>query len=323
MNKKQKGLTRVGPQPCPLCKEVFDKHIHKQLHLHLEHKDELVFCAICTKPHCSDQELSHHQRKFHPGAASSFYHPCKLCKREFSHARYLSEHIEKDHEEGEGIFKCKYCQCEFSLKRSLSYHYDVDHEEEEIDVPKAFVCSVPICQKRFSTPANLDQHSRCHNRKPKTNKANPKPKTACEVCGKMLALTQIKDHHKAYHEEKKFLCQDCPKAFMDSRGLKAHRLKTHVKRQLICPIPECKKVFHCPTVLRKHLTGRHASTKQQCPRCDKQFQYSKDLQDHIKGYHEGVKSLCSVCGKGFVRPSEKNRHERKVHQINNYVYKIA
>jgi DNA-directed RNA polymerase subunit RPC12/RpoP len=263
-DENQEGKVKKGPRPCPFCKKKFGKHIHKQLHVFQEHKDRILYCSICSKPHTAEDCLMPHMKKFHPGVK---------------------------------LLRCKHCEKEFAHKLTLSYHIDKDHEDKDID-GRVFTCSIDTCQKRFQTQMNLDQHARVHESQKQREQTLLKgvkktEKGPCSVCGKIFVLRNIKDHYERYHtDQAKFKCSDCDKTFTTRLNLTNHSLAVHLKRELKCPIESCQKIFYSRAVLSQHLKGVHAETKHKCPQCEKEFSHRGNLREHIKGVHKGIKSFC-------------------------------
>ena len=139
-------------------------------------------------------------------------------------------------------------------------------------------------------------------------------RSPCEICGKLVGVTKMKQHIKDSHElEEKYKCNDCGRLFDRKDRLRNHRLIKHIKRELKCVY--CQKVYYSRKVLTAHVKGVHEKVRHQCPLCDRSYSQRPDLLVHIKGVHEGKRSLCSICGKEFIRASEKNRHERQVHNL--------
>ena len=293
----QKGV------PCRFCDVMLTPNSpEKEVHLINEHKDKLLFCSICSK-HTETEKMMHH------------------------HIRVKHNRVSPQ------LVSCIYCKYEFVTKDSLLYHYDEMHEDQETHAEKQFVCQIEHCQKRFRSQALLKRHDLWHERKNKrlaSTIANAKAKwlvanenyittdsSPCPSCGKIIVDTKMKEHMKC-HEKPTFACEECGKVFYSSSTLKNHRLQKHIKIELICPIESCGKIFHRRDVLKNHIAGVHGDKPiLQCDQCEKTFAYKGDLTTHVRGVHQGKMSHCCVCGKEFVRPSEKNRHEKQVHNLDN------
>ena len=286
-------VVKKGASKCFFCKKSFSKLLYKHLHLFEAHKDQLWHCSICTQPFTAEKGLLKHTRKIHQ--IEPVIHDCKYCKKTFTN--------EKEH----------------------SYHMDKVHPEEDLDVVKDFVCSIATCQKRFRSSMNLDLHFKTHKsndqrlrimkqakQKANTSLTPKEEKIPCETCGTLISKRNMKIHCLIHADTKQYACNLCDKTFHMKQYLVQHKLDVHIRRELVCPVETCRKVFYNNKVLYHHM-DMHSGVKQKCPHCDKEFVYRSDLRTHIRGVHEGHKSYCSFCQKEFSRGSEKNRHERKYH----------
>ena len=288
--------------PCRFCDVMFCKNSpEKQEHVINEHKDKLLYCSICSKHVETEPMMHHHIRNKHGGVSPQ-------------------------------LIPCAYCREKFLTRDSLLYHYDERHEDQEMHVEKPFVCQIGHCQRRFRCLSFLERHGDHHehiSKKRARAKIKPKAvtdkdvhddnveKSPCPTCGKLIATCKMKAHMR-FHDNTTFACDECDKIFHHWERLKEHKLQKHIKIELICPIESCGKIFHRRRVLKSHIDGVHGNKPAlPCDRCDKTFAYKSDLVIHIRGVHEGKMSCCFVCGKQFVRPSEKNRHEKQVHNLNN------
>ena len=208
--------------------------------------------------------------------------------------------------------------------------------------PSVLPPSPPHRCPRFVSQANVETHANVHkawvtrkqNRLKGIVKTPKKPKSTsnnipgenqedsnseiekgpCEVCGKLVNVDKMKQHINDCHlREEKFNCNDCDRIFDRKDRLRNHRLIKHIKRELKCIF--CHKIYYSRKVLTAHVKGVHEKVRHQCPMCERSYSQRPDLLVHIKGVHEGKRSLCAICGKEFIRASEKNRHERQVHNF--------
>ena len=280
---------------CKFCDGVFTGLKERTKHMVERHKDQVFFCTLCPTMLETDQ--------------------------------LMVKHVKVKHRDAHLLISCSHCQREFYSQKSFLYHMDEKHEDKDVDVEKNFVCDIVHCQRRFRMREFLDAHARHHDvhsrrqstviaKKMALEQGGDQEKSPCPKCGKLVFTSEMQTHLNSHVKSVAKKCEDCGIVCASASKLRIHRLTQHVKIELYCPIESCGKVFHRRDVLKAHIDGVHGErTSHKCDQCDKSFQYRNDLQIHVRGVHEGKMSYCSVCNKAYVRPSEKNRHERQVHNI--------
>ncbi|KAJ8675110.1 hypothetical protein QAD02_010896 [Eretmocerus hayati] len=157
-----------GPQyPCELCNKKY--RIESDLTNHMRHvhgNSKPVMCDLCGKQ-CRDRLLLNlHQRYYH-------FKPqfkCHLCRTSLMTQANLDEHIQKQHENKQGVV-CEECGRTFSKMSRLTTHMRVHTGA------KPFECN--ICSKTFMWSSGLRQHLLIHS--------GEKP-YRCDMCG--AAFTQ-------------------------------------------------------------------------------------------------------------------------------------
>ena len=102
---------------------------------------------------------------------------CKICHRVLSCKSALQMHY-RTHT-GERPFKCKLCKRTFTTKGNLKTHMSVHRTKP----PMRNFPQCPVCHKRYSNPAILQQHVRTHT--------GEKPDLTLE----QIAAAEIKDFH--------------------------------------------------------------------------------------------------------------------------------
>ncbi|CAH0697662.1 unnamed protein product [Spodoptera exigua] len=145
----------------------------------------------------------------------------------------------------------------------------------------------------------------------------------CSLCEKTFRDPyQILKHGKTHNYEegassepvnKRFLCDQCPEAFVHMRFLLSHRTRAHPEaagRALALRCSECGRAFSHINSLRRHLRSHTGERNFLCNVCGKALSSRDHLKFHIR-IHTGYKpNVCKTCGKGFVKKCNLTLHER-------------
>jgi C2H2-type zinc-finger domain/C2H2-type zinc finger/Zinc finger, C2H2 type len=102
---------------------------------------------------------------------------------------------------------------------------------------------------------------------------------------------------------KKFQCQQCPKSFETSSGLRQHE-KSH-KPKVSCEI--CNKVLR-PHYLKAHLKIHESIKKFYCDHCGAGCVTKYELTQHMWSHRSEKQFNCSDCNRGFNRSHGYKTH---------------
>ncbi|XP_023029463.1 uncharacterized protein [Leptinotarsa decemlineata] len=169
--------------------------------------------------------------------------------------------------------------------------------EDEFEKEIKFICE--ICQSIFQTRKSLKAHKRVHF---------PKEETfTCEICGYLCKTRSAFIHHRLKHDEKKFQCQLCDKAYRTKAVLKVH-MDTHAnKRQHLCNV--CGKGFNYPIALRYHMRLHTGEKNYNCEFCNKSFRMKNSLNRHRRTHTGDRPYRCKFCSRKFFSRGEVTCHE--------------
>ncbi|CAG7725090.1 unnamed protein product, partial [Allacma fusca] len=155
---------------------------------------------------------------------------------------------------------------------------------------KTNICT--YCGKGFSLAAQLQSHLKVHT----GIISNP---TICEVCGKELPKSKLKDH-MVIHGEPPFSCTDCNKKFYNAKSLKAH-IATHGGAKPH-PCKLCSKAFAFQTGLKYHIW-----------RCHSEQTASLDNKRIVRRKPGSGPYPCDICGRGFFEKRKIQGHKIRYH----------
>lgn len=216
--------------------------------------------------------------------------------------------------------------------------------KEEIQGPKvshdddsSFFCGK--CSTWFASREDLSVHALFHS-KPRKPPAQD-VRVACEVCGKLMRKSALKEHILVLHEigdgvtcpkcqkvfptEKRLIghitkthskmvqCSVCDRVLKNKVGLKTH-MRTHSETRERVRCGTCQKEMYCSQLLL-HMRRVH-STKPKpyaCQYCSATFSVKNTLLDHETMHTNTIKYTCHVCGKGIRNKTNWYTHLKRQH----------
>ncbi|XP_063435954.1 zinc finger protein 62-like [Mytilus trossulus] len=149
-----------------------------------------------------------------------------------------------------------------------------------------------VCNKTFSTKANLKRHIRRHNGS----------MLECSECSKQFDTKyHLENHRKLSHTAFNYKCSKCPKTFKSKVGLKNHE-NQHIKRfKYLCP--QCGKGFNYTADIKGHKSMHEGTKPHSCDKCGAKFTNIRNKRRHVFSCGVKVKgSNCDICNKSFKCP---------------------
>ena len=147
----------------------------------------------------------------------------------------------------------------------------------------------------------------------------------CEICKFKSTSFRSLDRHMVVHtEEKKFSCDECGKQFKYKDSVGQHMISHQriLKKNLICKIGNCRKIFKSKQKFKYHRTKEHVFSKEIlkyiCKICDYDGRNSHSLAKHMVKHTKEKPYLCHECEKTFAWKEGLILH-MKIHQ-NLYDY---
>ncbi|KAL4227353.1 hypothetical protein ACF0H5_012797 [Mactra antiquata] len=117
------------------------------------------------------------------------------------------------------------------------------------------------------------------------------------------------DQYSGHGENKRWLCNICPKSYTTKHNLVAHILDHSDIKPHLCLV--CGKYFKQLSHLNTHMLTHDNLKPYVCTLCGKGFTQISHLKRH-ETVHMGSKPyICDVCNRGFTFPSELRLHKDK------------
>jgi hypothetical protein len=226
----------------------------------------LHFCDSCSYSHAVKSNLTVHMMT-HMSRESRPNYYCAYCPQIFTRLSMKTNHERKMHTNPGQEFSCD-CGKKFKSYHGLYYHRKNEHSSTE------FPCE--NCTEVFPSKIKLKLHFF----------KNHKPKTACEVCGKLTP--SISKHMKLEHSGRiKCTFEGCGKDFASRSSLSSHIGYAH-RQQDGLKCETCDAEFNSEYRLKIHILRQHRTEKKPCrvQGCTHSTSRTAYLVMHIKNHRD-------------------------------------
>ncbi|CAG0912791.1 unnamed protein product [Notodromas monacha] len=179
-----------------------------------------------------------------------------------------------------------------------------------------YMCS--ICKRTFQARHKICKHLLLHTRS---------FVLSCDICDEDFAdMTSLMNHLKRHElraekprDEVYFLCDKCPRKFLKTTGLFAHKEVTHQKDSKLPACRWCDRPFPNRDELVAHLKA-HKEPKEPlffCIICNREFVKRIDKYNHEFLCMRGLPgTLCDICDRRFPALRDLREHEERDHGVN-------
>ncbi|KAA3681598.1 KRAB domain-containing zinc finger protein [Paragonimus westermani] len=234
------------------------EQLHRQQHSEPSHLSETEVarpfcCFVCKKSFSLPNTLSVHMLRH---STQPLPYPCPLCPRRFASLAHQKYHI-RTHPSRDSRLRARAIRLHYRKTRGFPVGpLKWDH-----------------IQKRF---VNTRRSSRIKN-----------TPHSCPECARSFGhLVHLRHHIRQRHrpDEAPFVCQQCPKRFVDERRLKRHKELTHVAgtitRKSRCSI--CFRLFAFSSSLKRHMAVHSDEKRYKCPFCSQVFKFHASSVKHMR-----------------------------------------
>ena len=169
---------------------------------------------------------------------------CDQCGKVVTNKYCLKIHIESVHNPDKQVYSCDQCSYTTTYKRNIVLHIRNIHEAGEFIA--CHICGVKI----KGGASNLSRHIfRLHTE-------SQTEKVKCEECGKEVKASQLSNHKKKVHGERRFACHMCSYRAQTGYNLKLHISKSHLGVKEL-PKTQCQYCDVITTNLPHHMKLFH------------------------------------------------------------------
>lgn len=186
---------------------------------------------------------------------------------------------------------------------SMIETFDIENSSKDetniIEFENEIICN--ICDEKFLTLSELEQHSASHSDQSKEFK--------CEECGKEFGLRSVYVVHLRMHTGlRPHVCNICEKSFTHNGNLKVHMRSHTGERPFKCNL--CNKSFTQVGNLQMHQKMHSGERNYGCNQCDKSFKTFSNLNEHLQTHSDKRPFVCSICNYGAYKMSSYKNHMR-------------
>ena len=231
-------------------------------------------------------------RIFHPPDPDKL-EACGECPHIARCLRTLQEHMFNEHNHGSLCLECGAHSQTFKL-------YEKHMETHLLPCDQCDYKAIGLKRMRL--------HKKAH--KPASTK--PKVMVQCDMCGKEVMESSLKEHMQNYHSNTLYTCDWCGFTTHSKGNLRLHR-KRHLETVQECPV--CfKKVKNLSLHIRRNKCGQKDREKYPCTECDKVFALKWQLKRHVNNIHNQIKNyLCDLCDYRTYSSFNLRIHKSKMH----------
>lgn len=209
-----------------------------------------------------------------PGKKGSGKFSCKTCGRRFDSRLKRTKHQFTHTAGASSALECIECRRTFSSRLTLAEH-QAWHENRML-----YSCST--CGRQFRQNTGLWRHLRTHN------PSAPRRRHLCPRCGRDFARRDYLREHLASHEEaqqhrRRFVCDICKRAFLQSSDLNRHRGTHAGERRFECGV--CKRPFLNASSRKRHEKEHDPAHRVACPECGATFKRGCQMREHVVRQH--------------------------------------
>lgn len=206
---------------------------------------------------------------------------CNVCRKAFNTSIQFENHMDK-HKKLAKDYKCDFCGKTFKLNFGLNRHVQKYHLPNNGNGHKSiekktdcilnlklcklngvwkskpnFVYKCNVCFEKFHNENNLMEHVKIHDQ--------DNGQVQCEVCLKVISVSELNYHMKLIHSKNSFACLKCNLSFDKKQNLKRHfhrctkrslskfqsKHKNAVKALFVCTV--CRIGFSSSFRLKFHI----------------------------------------------------------------------
>ncbi|EDW02178.1 GH20040 [Drosophila grimshawi] len=172
--------------------------------------------------------------------------------------------------------------------------------------PEKFKCD--LCDRTFADKQCLRNHELLKHQ------PDEQKKFMCEHCPKRYIKQYLLDQHRIIHKERNVPCNICDRRFPNVSRLCTHVKMVHGNYGTMCDI--CAQVIRGPAAFERHQLTHAGITepKVQCEICGSWHKNKTSLKKHVRRHNASSEECkCNICGKVSPNRSAMLSHQSYVH----------
>uniref|UniRef100_A0A336LTD6 CSON004401 protein n=1 Tax=Culicoides sonorensis TaxID=179676 RepID=A0A336LTD6_CULSO len=310
---------------CPLCPYSNHDKINYRKHVYRVHKNEKLKCDGCSENFHLIYLLENHRKSKHnfeheykvkndefedkrslidtQKAQATQSQICPCCDKSFENQKELKQHCNIKHPEQK--YGCPDCLERFPLPYSLKKHRRLVHNFQSDNMPT--ICG--YCGKLFPNKS-LDSHIKNIHFKADTQ-------YTCDMCRiKISTKAGLINHMRNKHMEVVYNCRYCPESFPNYSCRRTHEVRFHTfDYKYVCNF--CPKKFMERVQLKKHIATHTGERSYRCEMCGMAFITLTNLKLHLASHSDERPFPCAICNSRYKTKMALKKHQR-IHEERNY-----
>jgi len=272
---------------CNKCDKTYSRPADLSYHMLMHGLGKIYPCVHCEKKFVIEKQLWSHKKEMHGDE-----HICLECGISFKTKDHLTNHM-KNH----CLWVCELCGKNFAKKTLFDQHVRKHMSQNKLNGRSRRTVICNTCSRTFYSEEHLRTHVCKHHE--------------CDVCHqKFLKYKNLKYHKMIHAGYEMFSCDQCEALCQNRRRLNEHKRNTHnATRKYSCDI--CPKAFLNSKGLESHKLIHSGEKPFKCDTCGATFRQKGALVTHKRLHTNELPYKCAGCQQMFRTLGLLKQHREK------------